>query len=156
MGLLRVRKKLLKLFAKYAPGNSLRVGALRLCRYEIGKDVYIGEDAIFIDDLDDPAACLVIGDRVSVAPRVTFVLHSAPNESRIRPHVKEIKGSITVHRDAWIGTGAVIHPNVTIGEGAIVGSNSVVTRDVPEYTFVGGIPARPIKTVDVPWRDHVS
>lgn len=154
--LLKIRKKFLKFFAKYVPGNSLRVGALRLCHYAIGKDVYIGEDAIIIDDLEDPSACLVIGDRVSIAPRVTFVLHSAPNESRIRPYVKEIKGSITVHQDAWLGTGAIILPNVVIGEGAIVGSNSLVTRDVPEYTIVGGSPARPIKTFDVPWRKHVS
>ena len=41
--------------------------------------------------------------------------------------------------------------NVTIGEGAVVGANSVVTKDVPPYTIVGGVPAHRIKEVNVPW-----
>ena len=70
---------------------------------------------------------------------------------RIVPYVNSHKGSITVSADAWVGTGAVILPNVTIGEGAVVGANSVVTKDVPPYTVVGGVPAHRIKEVDVPW-----
>lgn len=133
------------------PGNGLRVWLLKKCGYDIGHHVYIGEDLIVIDDLADSTVSLLIGDRASIAARVTFILYSAPNESRIRDYVTTKKGKIVVKQDAWIGTGAVIAPNVEIGEGAIVGANSFVGHDVPPYTFVGGVPATKIKTVDVPW-----
>ncbi len=45
----------------------------------------------------------------------------------------------------WIGYEAVILAGVTIGDGAIIGTRAVVTKDVPPYTIVGGVPAKPIK-----------
>ena len=45
----------------------------------------------------------------------------------------------------WIGYEAVIFAGVTIGDGAIIGTRAVVTKDVPPYTIVGGIPAKPIR-----------
>ncbi len=150
---MNVKKKLLKLIAKQMPGREVRVRLLRMCGYIIGDSVYIGEDFIIIDDLGDAPSelNLSIGDRAAISPRVTFVLHTQPNESRIVPYVNSHKGSITVCADAWLGTGAVILPGVTIGEGAVVGANSVVTRSVEAYTVVGGVPARKIKDVNVPW-----
>ncbi len=147
-----LRHKLLKMAAKSLPGNGLRVRILRMCRYKIGREVYIGEDLIIIDEPDRADSCLEIGDRVAISPRVTLVCHSAPNWSRIRPFIQERNGTIKICPDAWIGTGVVILPDVEIGEGAVVASNAVVTRNVAPYTIVGGIPARPIKTVEVPWR----
>ena len=149
--IMRTRKKLLKLIAKQIPGCNVRVHILRMCGYEIGEKVYIGEDLLIIDDLDDSQLTLKIGDRSAVSPRVTFVMHSQPNDSRTVPYVTSHKGPITIGADAWIGTGAVILPNINVGEGAVVGANSVVTRDVPPYTIVGGVPAHHIKNVDVPW-----
>lgn len=150
---MNVKKKLLKLIAKQIPGRGVRVRMLRMCGYIIGESVYIGEDFIIIDDLGDTKSefSLSIGDRAAISPRVTFVLHTQPNESRIVPYVNSYKGSITVCADAWLGTGAVILPNVTIGEGAVVGANSVVTKSIPPYTVVGGVPAHRIKEVNVPW-----
>lgn len=55
------------------------------------------------------------------------------------------KGDITVGNDVWIGYEAVILSGVTIGDGAIIGARAVVTKDVPPYTIVGGVPARPIR-----------
>ena len=55
------------------------------------------------------------------------------------------KGDIVVGSDVWIGYEAVILAGVTIGDGAIIGSRAVVTKDVPPYTIVGGVPARPIR-----------
>jgi maltose O-acetyltransferase len=150
--ILKIRKKLLKLIAKQVPGCGMRVRLLRMCGYDIGNSVYIGEDILIIDDLDDTQLNLRIGDRAAISPRVTFVMHSQPNESRIVPYVNSHKGPIVIGSDVWIGTGAVILPNITVWEGAVVGANSVVTRDVPPYTVVGGVPAHHIKNVDVPWK----
>lgn len=55
------------------------------------------------------------------------------------------KGDIVVGSDVWIGYEAVILAGVTIGDGAIIGARAVVTRDVPPYTIVGGIPAKAIR-----------
>ncbi len=55
------------------------------------------------------------------------------------------KGDITIGNDVWIGYEAVILAGVTIGDGAIIGTRAVVTKDVPPYTIVGGVPAKPIR-----------
>lgn len=55
------------------------------------------------------------------------------------------KGDIIVGNDVWIGYEAVILSGVTIGDGAVVGSRAVVTKDIPPYTIVGGVPAKPIR-----------
>ena len=55
------------------------------------------------------------------------------------------KGDIVVGSDVWIGYEAVILSGVHIGDGAIIGARAVVTRNVPPYTIVGGIPAKEIK-----------
>ncbi|MCU0080204.1 CatB-related O-acetyltransferase [Extibacter muris] len=55
------------------------------------------------------------------------------------------KGDIVIGNDVWIGYEAVIMSGVTIGDGAIIGTRAVVTKDVPPYTIVGGIPANVIR-----------
>lgn len=55
------------------------------------------------------------------------------------------KGDIIIGNDVWIGYEAVIMSGVTIGDGAIIGARSVVTKDIPPYTIVGGVPARQIR-----------
>lgn len=55
------------------------------------------------------------------------------------------KGDIVIGNDVWIGYEAVVLSGVTIGDGAIIGTRAVVTKDVPPYTIVGGIPAKPIR-----------
>ena len=54
-------------------------------------------------------------------------------------------GDIVVGNDVWIGYEAIVLAGVTIGDGAIIGSRAVVTKDVPPYTIVGGIPSKRIR-----------
>ena len=56
------------------------------------------------------------------------------------------QGRYHISNDVWIGYEAVILAGVTIGDGAIIGARAVVTKDVPPYTIVGGVPAAPIRT----------
>lgn len=51
------------------------------------------------------------------------------------------KGPVIIGKNVWIGDKATILPNVTIGDGAVIAANSVVTKDVPPYTVVAGVPA---------------
>ncbi|WP_167958908.1 CatB-related O-acetyltransferase [Anaerosporobacter faecicola] len=55
------------------------------------------------------------------------------------------KGDIIIGNDVWIGYEAVIMQGVTIGDGAVIGTRALVTKDVPPYTIVGGVPAKEIK-----------
>lgn len=147
-GLTRAKKKALKLVAKQIPGHRLRAHALRSAGYRVGEDAYVGEDLIIIDELDDHGR-VTIGDRVAIAPRVTLVVASNPNASRIREYAPVDEGPIVIEQDAWIGTGVIIMPNVTIGEGAIVGAGAVVTETVAAHTIVTGQPARPLRRIGV-------
>ena len=56
------------------------------------------------------------------------------------------KGDIVIGNDVWIGYEAVIMAGVHIGDGAIIGTRAVVTKDVPPYTIVGGLPAKKIRS----------
>lgn len=55
------------------------------------------------------------------------------------------KGDIVIGNDVWIGYEAIIMAGVTIGNGAIIGTRAVITKDVPPYTIVGGVPAKVIR-----------
>ena len=59
------------------------------------------------------------------------------------------KGEVVIGDNVWIGDKASILPGVIIGKGSIVGANSVVTKDVPPFTVVGGNPAKIIKKLDI-------
>ena len=149
----RLRKKILKRWARNAFFPSARVGMLRLCGFNIGDEVYIADDLIIVEELTERGN-LTIGNRVSIAPRVTLVTSSHPNSSRIRPFAPVSHGPIVIEDDAWLGAGCVILPGVRIGRGAVVGANSVVARDVLPLHVVAGQPARTVRelTPDGGWQ----
>ena len=142
-------KRILKLIAKDIPGYNLRARLLRMAGYTIGNPVYIGEGLIIVD-MQYQKPQVFIGNEVTIAQRVTLITSSGAPESR---EVYSIFGAdvgpIHIQDGAWIGAGVIIQPNITIGRSAIVGSGAVVTKDVPPYTVVIGIPARPIKRFSI-------
>jgi len=71
-------------------------------------------------------------------------------ELAIRPAIRTLysKGEIVIGNNVWIGDKVAILAGVHIGDGAIIGVNSVVTKDVPPNTIVGGIPARIIRKLE--------
>ena len=85
-----------------------------------------------------------IGNDVSIAHSVTIMSEEHAYGDLHIP-IKDqgkIYEPVTIEDNVWIGAKATILSGVTIGEGAIVGAGAVVTRDVPRYTIVAGVPAR--------------
>ena len=143
----RIRIKMARMIASSFPLNVVRVMALRWCGFKVGKDVYIGPGLV-ITMFNSKTGChLEIKDRVAIAPRVTLVLSSDANWSKLNDIIPPVQGKILLDRDCWLGTGAIILPNITVGEMAVVGAGAVVTHDVAPYTVVGGNPAREIKKI---------
>lgn len=145
----RLRKKVFKRWARNSFFPGWRVRLLRWCGYQIGRDVYIADDILIAEELEDHDN-LTLGDRVSIAPRVTLVLSSHPNQSRIRSFAPVKRAPIIIEPDVWLGAGVVVLPGVRIGRGAIVGANSVVTRDVPPLHVVAGQPAKTVRVLTPP------
>ena len=84
---------------------------------------------------------IVVGDYVNISPEVYIVtLQHEPND----PFFACKGGEVIIDDYVWIGVRAIILPGVHIGEGAVIAAGAVVTRDVPAYTIVGGVPARQI------------
>ncbi len=106
----------------------------------IGKNVFINFDCTFLD-----LGGITIEDGVLIAPKVSLLSEGHP-VSPVNRHALVV-GHIHIKRNAWIGANATILQGVTIGENAVVAAGSVVTKDVPDNTIVGGIPAKPIKTI---------
>jgi maltose O-acetyltransferase len=106
----------------------------------IGKNVRINEN-VFIQ-------AATIGDNVMIAPNVAIISSTHCYDRLDIPMVDQ--GDITgeapiIEDDVWIGRNVVIKHGITIGTGSIVGACSLVTKDVPPYAIVGGVPAKVIK-----------
>lgn len=78
---------------------------------------------------------------VSTSPVFQNIKHSGPKRKFAEFDFEGIKRTI-IGNDVWIGKRAIIKAGVRIGDGAVIGSGSVVTKDVPPYAIVGGVPAK--------------
>lgn len=108
----------------------------------IGVGTMINRGCRFYASHHYPDVRIRIGNHVAVAPEVSFFAagHDYTNLS-----LPDIASSITVGDYVWIGGRSIILGGVTIGEGAVIAAGSVVTRDIPPYTVVAGVPAHVIK-----------
>ena len=150
----RLRRKLCKRWAKDAFFPAARLALLRWADVAVGRDVYIADGFVIVEELADPGG-VTIGDRVSIGPNVTLVVSSHPNASRLRDAGLARKAPIVIEDDAWIGASAIVMPGVRIGSGAVVGAGSVVTRDVPAGHVVAGQPARVVRVLTPRAEPHV-
>lgn len=165
----RMRRAVWRALAKRF-GHGVRIGRGALAKhpetFEIGDGVFIGEQAFIQGRFD--GRC-VIGDRVWIGPHAYLDARDLVIEECVGwgPGAKVLGSQHTgvptdvpiirtdlvikpVHLGAWadIGVNAVILPGITVGKGAIVGAGAVVTKDVPPFAIVAGVPARFVR-----WRE---
>lgn len=118
----------------------------------VGKETYGQLNVINYSDNYE----LHIGHFCSIAPEVLFVVCGEHATDRISTYPFEVnffgkkheaisKGNIIIGDDVWIGVRSTILSGVTIGQGAVIAAGSVVTKDVPPYAIVGGVPAKILK-----------
>jgi acetyltransferase-like isoleucine patch superfamily enzyme len=99
------------------------------------------------------AESVKIGRNVLIAGRVYITDHDHVFDDPVlaaRETKELIAKPVVIEDGAWLGEGCVILKGVTVGRRAVVGANAVVTRNVPPGAVVGGIPARVIRTIDLP------
>ena len=114
---------------------------------EVGEDVYIGPGAT----LNASNSGILIGNKVMFGPNVT-IMGGDHNFSTLGKYMFDVKSKkfeddkqVIIKNDVWLGAGSTILKGTTINEGAVVAAGSIVTRDVPPYAIVAGIPAKVIK-----------
>jgi PAS domain S-box-containing protein len=95
---------------------------------------------------------IVIGQRVQVAMGSKFFPynHGTAPDRKITDQDLIVKGDIVIEDDIWVGAGVTILSGVRVGQGAVIGAGAVVTRDIPPYSIVAGVPARVIRQRGVP------
>ena len=109
---------------------------------EIGKNSYVGMNC-FIEGFN---AKVTIGDHVSFAPNVNLISGSGPNASPALQKIFPIvRGEVVIDDHSWIGGNSTIMPNVKIGKYCIVAANSFVNQSFPDYSIIGGTPAKLIR-----------
>jgi len=109
-------------------------------RVKFGKGVFINHSAIL-----SASGGIEFEDGSMAAPglRIATINHDMNQRHTIYTY-----GKVTVKKNAWIGMNVTICPGVTIGEYAVVAAGAVVTKDVPDYAVVGGVPAKVIRMQD--------
>lgn len=140
----------------YIPSHTIRNLFYRLAGMHLGKastfhmwarfyqpaNIVIGEDTIIGDNAFlDGRADLKIGNHVDIASQV-LIYNSEHDIHSADFHAIELP--VIIEDYVFIGPRAIIMPGVTISKGAIVAGGAVVTKDVPEFTIVGGVPAKVI------------
>lgn len=109
-------------------------------RVKFGKGVFINHSAIL-----SASGGIEFEDGIMAAPGLKI---ATINHDMYDRHLTYTYGKVIVKKNAWLGLNITICPGVTIGKYAVVAAGAVVTKDVPDYAVVGGVPAKVIKMLD--------
>ena len=142
----RVTNRLLHLVARFSPGaTNFRPYIHRLRGVKIYGCVFIGDDVYIENEYPE---CIEIHDEATIAVRTVLIAHFRGT------------GRLIIREKAWIGAGCIITAGpgqtLTIGEGSVLSAGSIVTKNVPPFTFVAGVPAKPKAKITVPMTTNIS
>lgn len=124
----------------------IELGAGRNGSLVLGERVFINTGATVVANHK-----IVVGDDCLLGDLVAIF---DSNHHSLEPSFPTRIAPVHLGSNVWVGRAATILPGVTIGDHAVIAAGSVVTGDVPARTLVAGVPARPVRTLDIPdgWR----
>ena len=105
----------------------------------LGKNVFINHACSFLD-----LGGITIEDDVMIGPKVN--INSEDHPIGVSARKTLVPGAVVIRQNAWIGAGATILAGVTIGKNSVVAAGALVSKDVPDDTVVGGVPAKFLKS----------
>ena len=106
----------------------------------VGKNVFINSGCCFQDQ-----GGIEIGDNVLIGQQV--VIATLNHDLNVQKRANMLPAPVKIGNGVWVGAHATILSGVTVGNGAVIAAGAVVTKDVPENTVVGGVPAKIIKHI---------
>lgn len=145
-----IKKYFFYKITRCAPTNGLRVKALSMIDHvKIGSGCYLAPNITItpFGGYDKKDKLLIIKNRVNISPNVTFLCSMHP-EGSVLSNIYGKTAPIKIGNDAWIGAGAIILGGLEIGNCSVIGAGAVVTKNVPPFNVVTGVPAKTIKTLD--------
>jgi acetyltransferase-like isoleucine patch superfamily enzyme len=124
----------------------IEVGAATNGALVLGERVFINTGATVV-----ATHSIVLGDHCLIGD---FVAIFDTDHHQLEPSRPTRTAPVRLGANVWVGRSATILPGVTIGDHAVIAAGSIVTGDVPARTLMAGVPARPIRTLDIPdgWR----
>ena len=114
-----------------------------------GKNIHVGDQFLAnynVTILD--IMPVYIGDYVMIGPSTLISTVSHPIAPKGRREHLGIGKPVTIGNDVWLGGNVTICPGATIGNNVVVAAGAVVTKDVPDNSLVGGVPAKLIRTIE--------
>ena len=116
---------------------------------DCGKNIFIGDDFtgnfnLTILDIRE----VYIGNHVMIGPNTLITTVGHPLSPKARRGYMAKAAPVRIGNDVWIGGNVTILPGVTIGNNVVVAAGAVVTKDVPDNSLVGGVPARIIREIE--------
>lgn len=135
-------EKIKQIFGSY--GKNVSVQSRFNCDY--GKNIHVGDNFLSNYNLTIlDVAAVNIGNNVMIGPNVDIYTVNHPMTAEGRRDYLAKGSPVTIGNDVWIGGKSSIMPGVTIGNNVVVAAGAVVTKDVPDNSLVGGVPAKVIK-----------
>lgn len=131
-------------------GFGKRVSVQSPFRCDNGQNITVGEDFLSNYNLTIlDLAPVKIGAHVMIGPNVDIYTVNHPMTAQGRRQYLAKALPVTIGDDVWIGGKVTITPGVTIGNDVVIAAGAVVTKDVPDHSLVGGVPARVIRSLDL-------
>jgi acetyltransferase-like isoleucine patch superfamily enzyme len=145
-GIIFINRFLLDKLAFFCPIKSWRTTIHRWRGVNIGKGVYIGHEVIFDRVFTDQ---IYIGDFSAIGDRSIITSHAnIPTDTILKKLYPRSISKTVIGKGVWIMPNVTIIPGITIGDEAVIATGSVVTKDVPPRTLVGGVPAKVLKDLN--------